>query len=207
MRSFFVFILCFVSLSTLAQDQDKAGLSTQEQMREAMKRALEENKRIMDKMMNSDFFQSMDSFKDQFFKDFNNRDSFFKGDTDFFKGIEFESNLSKKWVDKEEERVLVIEIGEGDRPIDIKIENGQIQLKGEVLKKEESQSENGMRTRQYTYQFNESFPIPKGLSHKKVKFEKKGKELWIRFARLEKVSIEKDKKKRKPLDKDFGLSI
>lgn len=200
-------ILLGVSGATFSQDQgdktrdlDQQFERDMEGYREAMREAIERNKQIMEQILSSDFFEKMEEDHQNFLKGLDHRNLFQDFGKPFFGNKGNDERL--KWSETDKERILIVEIGSGERPLDIKIKNNTIHISGEVTKREENKRKEGIHARVFTYQFNETQSLPEDVDGAKAQFEKKGDKLWIRFPKIK----EKKKDKMKPRD-PFGLSI
>lgn len=111
------------------------------------------------------------------------------------------------WRETDTHQTLMLKVKQiKDKPLDIKIEKGQINLKGDV----ESVSENPSKKSKHISKvhFERSFSIPDGVDQTNPEFENKGGELLIKFKKLKvsKTSPKMNKKdstdRPKPIGKD-----
>ncbi|WP_034729051.1 Hsp20/alpha crystallin family protein [Bacteriovorax sp. BSW11_IV] len=215
MTIIFIF-LSILSSPVYSQDNRSAEEQLQQDMdyyREAMREAIERNRKIMEQMLDSDFFNQLDDDRQNFLKGLDSSDIFKGFGKSFFQNNDRKSHL--KWKDSEKERILIVDIGSGEKPLDIKIKDQQIRIKGEVTRKEENKGQGSIHARVYTYSFDETQTLPEDVDGDKATFEQKGSELWIRFPKIDGASVGKEKSniknkvqkdKKRPMD-PFGLSI
>lgn len=103
------------------------------------------------------------------------------------------------WKETEGHKILVLKIKQiKDRPLDIKIEKGQIKLKGDVESVSESESKGKKSKSISKVHFERSFSIPEGVDQTTPEFENKGGEMLIKFKKI-KASSAPLKKKNKDL--------
>lgn len=111
------------------------------------------------------------------------------------------------WRETDTHQILVLKVKQiKDRPLDIKIEKGEIKLKGDV----ESVSEDKSRKRKQVSKvhFERSFSIPEGVDQSTPEFENKGGELLIKFKKLNvskapsKINKKESIDQRRPIGKD-----
>lgn len=210
----FTFILALCALNArMVNAQDQSGQTRDldqqferdmEGYRDAMRDAIERNRQIMEQILSSDFFEKMEADHQNFLKGLDHSNLFKDFGRPFF-GQNNEKNERLKWSENEKERILIVDIGTGDRPLDIKIKNDMIHIKGEVSKREENKGSDGIHARVYSYQFNESQSLPRDVDGSKAQFEKKGEKLWIRFPKVDISEVKKEKKNK--VKDPFGLSI
>lgn len=207
----FIFLTMF-SMPIIASDNRSAQEQLEQDMeyyREAMREAIERNRKIMEQMLDSDFFNQLDDDRQNFLKGLDSSDIFKGLGKSFFDTGKREGHL--KWKDNEKERILIVDIGSGEKPLDIKIKDQQIRIKGEITRKEENKGQGSIHARVYSYSFNEIQSLPEDVDADKATFEQKGSELWIRFPKIEVNTSKKEKsdvkkEKKRPMD-PFGLSI
>ncbi|MBY0415500.1 MAG: Hsp20/alpha crystallin family protein [Bdellovibrionales bacterium] len=91
------------------------------------------------------------------------------------------------WIETDSHKILKIKIKQvKDHPLDIKIENGNVKIKGDVeTTLEDGQSKKDIRK----VSFERSFSIPQDVDQKNPEFEniEKDSELLIKFKRLSKL--------------------
>ena len=106
----------------------------------------------------------------------------------FFEGWDsgINSEVEHLWRENEKERILVFKLS-SDTPLDIKIKDHTITVKGEVKERVENKSSwgNTLSTSIYRFQYG-PFPLPSDINPEEVKVEKKDKdgELLIRFPKV-----------------------
>jgi HSP20 family molecular chaperone IbpA len=110
------------------------------------------------------------------------------------------------WRETLTHQILVLKVKQvKNKPLDIKIEKGQIKLKGDV----ESVDLNNPKSKSFTkVHFERSFSIPAGVDQTKPEFENKAGELLIKFKKLKpsktlpKANIVDPLKQQLPISKD-----
>jgi HSP20 family molecular chaperone IbpA len=93
------------------------------------------------------------------------------------------------WHETKTQQVLSLKVKQiKDRPLDIKINKGQITIKGDV----ESQIEQGSKKRVSKMHFERVFSIPDGVDQTNPEFENKQGELLIKFKKKWVAAPKKD---------------
>lgn len=168
----FLFIFCIYSLSVYSQ-ADRADIN--QQIEEVMKARDE----MIKSLLNDSDFGDMDSRFEDLVKRFE-KDSF------SVPGMNEGAVVGEyDWRETSTHQILVLKIKQyKDKPLDIKIEKGQIKLKGDV----ESVLESGDKTKKSKHiskvHFERSFSIPDGVDQTNPEFENKGGEMLIKFKKL-----------------------
>lgn len=170
MKAALIVAFSLISLSAYAQNQ-RAELDRQ--MEEIMK-AREE---MIKSLLNDSSFQNFDDRFEDMVKKF--QQSAFGNYPDLDSGAvvgEYD------WRETATHKILVLKVKQiKDKPLDIKIEKGQIKLKGDV----ESVSEDkGQRKQISKVHFERSFSIPDGVDQNSPEFESVKGELHIKFKKL-----------------------
>ncbi len=100
------------------------------------------------------------------------RKRFEMAEAQFGHGLQINSGVETVWIDEDKGRKLkIITEGEGENPIEVSIENGQITMSGKIMRTEEVDTGNGVRQSQYVSQFSKSLPVPQDLDADSPKFE------------------------------------
>lgn len=173
-----IIILLSLSIVNLVQAQNLSN--EQAEMQKKVEEIMKNRERLFNSLLNDDSFREMEKRMEEMMKNFDN-DDFDLGANSFFGGSivgEYD------WKDTETQKILAIKVKQiKDRPLDIKIEKGQIIIKGEV---EEVSPKNAKRKIQKKVHFERVFSIPKGVDEKNPEFENKDGELLIMFKKLRK---------------------
>ncbi len=167
MKKYF-FILAFLSSNLYAQSA--AEDQFQRQIEEIMKAREEMLKSLLDGSNMGDF----DSRMQEMMKRFAGPD---------FDLSDFESPVIGQydWVVTDTQKILKLKVQQAkDHPLDIKIEQGQIKIKGDVLATQGS-GKNKV-TKKST--FERSFSLPDDIDQANPEFENKDGEMLIKFKRL-----------------------
>ena len=107
------------------------------------------------------------------------------------------------WLENETHKIFVLKVKQiKDKPLDIKIEKGQIKLKGDV----ESVNSDKTNKRVTKVHFERTFEIPEGVDQATPDFLNNGAELLIRFKKIHPASIKAAPQKSK-LPKDDRVPI
>lgn len=87
------------------------------------------------------------------------------------------------WRETETQKILALKVKQvKDKPLDIKIEKGQIKLKGDVESVSENKTKKSKRISKV--HFERSFSIPEDVDQTNPEFENKGGEFLIKFKKL-----------------------
>ena len=175
MKILICLILPFIVFSTVAISQtDRASLERQRQIEEIMKVREE----MIKSLLNDSAFQNFDNRFEDLVKKFQQES--FGGMPGMDEGTVFGEY---DWRETETQQILVLKVKQiKDRPLDIKIEKGQIKLKGDV---ESVEVDHQKRRKQVTkVHFERSFSIPEGVDQNNPEFETKDGELLIKFKKL-----------------------
>jgi HSP20 family molecular chaperone IbpA len=167
------FFLLFFSLNAFAQS-NQADINRQ--IEEIMK-AREE---MLKSLLNDSGFQNFDDAFGDMVKKFE-QDSFTRPGMDTGAVIgEYD------WRETDTQQIFVLKVKQiKDKPLDIKIEKGQIKLKGDVESQDETQTRSGKKSKHVTkVHFERTFSIPAGVDQTNPEFENKDGELLIKFKKL-----------------------
>ncbi len=166
--SFLVFI--FSSLS-YAQNMSPEQKEIQKQIEEIMRNREE----MLRSLFDDDSFKDMENRMQEMMKRFSGKDFNFNSDSFFGGAVVGQYD----WVEDDKYKVLKIKVTQiKDRPLDIKIEKGQIKIKGDVETVENQKSKNKVKQKVH---FERIFSIPAGVDEKNPEFENKDGELLIKF--------------------------
>ncbi|MBP9682633.1 MAG: Hsp20/alpha crystallin family protein [Bacteriovorax sp.] len=114
------------------------------------------------------------------------------------------------WKETENDVTLVLKVAQiKDKPLDIKIEKGQIKLKGDVESVTQDAAKKSKRISKV--HFERIFSIPEGVDQGNPEFENKQGELLIKFKKLnvvkgkkQQITPLKKEEERRPLEKEAG---
>lgn len=155
-----ILIFSFKAFSQTNQMEDEQRMM-QKQIEEIMKHRQE----MLRSLLNDDSFGDMEKQMQEMTKRFFDNDDFTSGN------VVGEYN----WNENEKYRILSLKVKQiKDQPLDIKIEKGQIKIKGDV----EEVSKNKAKTKIH---FERMFSIPRDVDDKNPEFENKAGELLIKF--------------------------
>lgn len=162
----------FLVLSPLyAQNMTPEQKEIQKQIEEIMKNREE----MLRSLFNDDSFKDMENRMQEMMKRFAGEDFNFNSDSFFGGAVVGQYD----WVEDDKYKVLKIKVTQiKDRPLDIKIEKGQIKIKGDVETAENQKSKNKIKQKVH---FERIFSIPSGVDEKNPEFENKDGELLIKF--------------------------
>lgn len=190
--TFLIVITSFSSFGETSQEQE-----VQRQINELMK-AREE---MLKSLLNDSGFQNFDKQFEDLIKRFD-KENFGSGpDMDASEVIgEYD------WRETPTHQVFVLKVKQiKDKPLDIKIEKGQIKLKGDVESVDLSNPKSKKNTNVH---FEKTFAIPIGVDQSNPEFENKAGELLIKFKKLKatkappKIKNTIKEEQRRPIDKD-----
>lgn len=204
-RVLFVLFSCFYLTTVYAQP--KVAPSQRKSIEEMMKMQDELLQSLMDDSSFSQMEKRMQERMEEMMKRFDD-DSFFSQSFRFNNPIVGEYN----WTEDEAHRYLSLKVTQiKDRPLDIKIENGQIKIKGEVQEVDQKNKKQISKV-----QFERVFSIPQDVDATKPTFNNKEGELVISFPKLknnksitpskklEQNRHENENEERIPLEKQDG---
>lgn len=173
-----IFIFLF-ALKLLAAD------SQEEQMRRQIEEVMKARDEILKSLMDDSSYQDLNSRMERLMKDFDTED-FFQNRNAVVGEYD--------WLDTKTHKILSLKIKQiKDQPLDIKINKGQIILKGDV----ESQSGNKDKKRISKVHFERVFSIPPGVDQNNPEFENKNGEFLIKF---KKKMVSKETPAKKDLE-------
>lgn len=179
------FILFLITSNLFAQNMSPEQKEIQKQIDEIMKHREE----MLRSLFNDDSFKDMENRMQEMMKRFAGEDFNFNSDSFFGGAVVGQYD----WVDDDKYKVLKIKVTQiKDRPLDIKIEKGQIKIKGDVETTERKNSKGINKVKQKVH-FERIFSIPPGVDEKNPEFENKDGELLIKF---KKTNISSKSQKR-----------
>jgi len=186
---FFAFIF---SINLYAQNMTPEQKEIQKQIDEIMKHREE----MLRSLFNDDAFQDMEKRMQEMMKRFGGEDFDFNADSFFGGAVVGQYD----WLEDDQYKTLKIKVTQiKDQPLDIKIEKGQIKIKGEVESVENSKSRPKVKKKVH---FERIFSIPSGVDDKNPEFENKAGELLIKFKKIsgagKKGNLEKAKEIKAP---------
>ena len=171
-RKLFIFIILVTSSNVFGGVNQ--GSTVQHQMEELMKAQQE----MMNSLLDDSGFQNFDKHFEDLVKKFEQND-FSAG-----QGVGDEGDVVGEydWRETLTHQILVLKVKQvKNKPLDIKIEKGQIKLKGDV----ESVDLNNPKSKSFTkVHFERSFSIPADVDQTTPEFENKSGELLIKFKKL-----------------------
>ena len=170
-----IFILLLLILCSFANAQSNGANrdEVQRQIEELMK-AREE---MFKSLLNDSGFQDFDKHFEDLMKNFEK--SSFDQSSDMGGPVIGEYD----WRETDIYQIFVLKVRQiKDKPLDIKIEKGQIKLKGDVESIDEDSSKKSKRISKV--HFERTFSIPKDVDQTNPEFENKAGELLIKFKKL-----------------------
>lgn len=189
LKNIFVFIIIFMTFSSFAQTNRQRDID--DQINELMK-AREE---MFRSLFNDSGFQNFDKRFQDLIKKFDQDDFAFP---DMVNGPvvgEYD------WRETETHQIFVLKVKQmKDRPLDIKIEKGQIKIKGDL----ESVDDNPKSKKRTRVHFERMFSIPEGVDQANPEFLNKDNELLIQFKKLKPKKAHLPMDQRQPLEKSEG---
>lgn len=182
MKKLTVLILLLLTLSQnslWAQSSREEQIQMQKQVEEIMKARDEMLKSLMDDSFSGEFEKRMEDMMKRF-----GGSAFGNGGNGFgFDQVNSISVGSYDWDETDTHKILKIKVTQSkDKPLDIKIENGMISLKGVA----ESVSGTGKNKVTSHMNFQKSFSLPTDIDQNNPEFINKDKEgeMWIKFKRI-----------------------
>ncbi|MGZ3808445.1 MAG: Hsp20/alpha crystallin family protein, partial [Bacteriovorax sp.] len=171
MKKIFAILFLLASFPVFSQN----GRSDIDRQIEEIMKAREE---MIKSLLNDSGFQNFDDRFDDLVKKFQ-QDSF-----GGMPGMDMGAVVGEyDWRESDTHQILVLKVKQiKDRPLDIKIEKGQIKLKGDVESVSEGPGKKGKRISKV--HFERSFSIPEGVDQSSPEFENKDGELLIKFKKL-----------------------
>ena len=192
-----IFIITSIFYNAVLLAQTNQRQEVEQQIKEFMKARDEMIKSLID---DSDF-QNMDQQFENLAKKFN-KDSF-SGWPDIGGGVEIGEY---DWREDSTHKIFVLKVKQiKNKPLDIKIEKGEIRLKGDVESMEQTNSKLKRITKTH---FERSFSIPNDVDQNSPAFESKSGELLIKFKKLKpsknssKTNTNKLDEPNRPIEKD-----
>lgn len=191
------FLLLFILFNTAVSAQSRPD-QMQKQIEEIMKAREELLRSLMDGSNMGDFDKRMEEMMKRF-GGISGLDSSFDA---------FDSPVVGEydWQETENEKILKIKIKQvKDRPLDIKIEQGMIKIKGDV----EATQGSGNNVVKRVMKFERSFSLPTDIDQTNPVFENKKDDLLVKFKKLSRdKKIKKEPSDRLPVGTDKNdLSI
>jgi HSP20 family molecular chaperone IbpA len=160
-----IFLIFFIILPfsfAVSSDQDA-------EMRKQLEEVMKARDAILRSLMDDSSFQDMSARMEKLMQNFD-RDDFFNGEN--LVAGEYD------WIESKTHKILSLKVKQmKDQPLDIKINKGQITIKGNV----ESQSREGGKKKVSRVHFERVFSIPGGVDGDNPEFENKADALLIKF--------------------------
>ena len=163
---FFFSCLFFITFRLLAAD------AQEEQMKKQLEEIMRTRNEILKSLMDDSNFEDMSKRMEKLMQNFS--------DNDFFRQGMMDSNIVGEydWQETKTHLILSLKVKQiKDHPLDIKINKGQIIIKGDV----ESQSGDKNNKKISKVHFERVFSIPKGVDESNPEFENKNGEFFIKF--------------------------
>ena len=174
MKKIVFIILCLMSTQIFAQDREEAFQKQFEDMMKAREEMF--NSLLDDQSMGGIEKRMLDMMK--------------RFSTPGFDDMEGAVVGEYNWIDTDTQKILKLKVKQiKDKPLDIKIEKGMVNIKGEV----ESVQGSGKSKVVSRTQFQRGFSIPSDVDQTNPEFENKDGELLIKFKRLA-ISRKQDSK-------------
>jgi len=172
---FLIFFLSSLFLRTVTLADDR-----HDQMQKQIQEMLKARAEMFRSLLDDSSFQDMSSRMEKLMQQFEN-DDFFVGGDDVIGEYD--------WKETKSHHILSLKVKQiKDRPLDIKIKNGRIYLKGDV----ESQTAKENRKSITRVHFEREFSIPSGVDETRPEFENKQGELLIKFKKKIVTAPKKD---------------
>ncbi|MDD4975053.1 MAG: Hsp20 family protein [Bacteriovorax sp.] len=186
----FSFAILVSSLSSFAQTGQEQEV--QRQINELMK-AREE---MLKSLLNDSDFQGLDKHFEDLVKRFE-KESLGAGP-----GMDMGDVVGEyDWRETPTHQVFVLKVKQvKDKPLDIKIEKGQIKLKGDVESVDIASTKSSKSKRTTKVHFERTFSIPDGVDQGNPDFENKAGELLIKFKKLKTSKVPSKIKSIEPVD-------
>lgn len=166
-----------MSLNLLSQDRLKEEEAFQKQFEEVMK-ARED---MFNSLLDDQSFGDMEKRMLDMMKRFSNPNGSALGMMPGFADLDGAVVGEYNWIDTDTQKILKLKVTQiKDKPLDIKIEKGMINIKGVV----ESTQGTGKNKVVSKTQFQRGFSIPNDVDQTNPEFENKDGELLIKFKRL-----------------------
>lgn len=194
MKNLILLFLIFTNSFGYSQTNSKPNRAElDDQIKEIMK-AREE---MIKSIFNDSNFQNFDSHFEDMVKKFQQRDF------NLPEGVEGPVIGEYDWRETDTHLNFVLKVKQiKDKPLDIKIEKGQIILKGDV----ESVSENKKSKKITKVHFERAFSIPEGVDSTTPEFDNRDGELLIKFKKI-KATHSLPKKQKSSIDSDERLPV
>lgn len=177
------FFICIMLISSnlFAQKMSPEQEAVQRQIEEIMKNREE----MFRSLLNDDSFKEMEKRMQEMMKRFGGEDFNFNSESIFGGAIVGEYD----WLEDEKYKTLKLKVTQiKDRPLDIKIEKGQIKIKGDVETVNEGQKGKTKKTTSKVH-FERVFSIPAGVDDKNPEFDNKDGELFIKFKKIKQGKV------------------
>ncbi|MBC7428695.1 MAG: Hsp20/alpha crystallin family protein [Bacteriovorax sp.] len=204
MKAFFLFIFLSTTLFAKTKNELEQQQEFHSQLEEIMKVREEMLKALMDDSASGSFEKRMNEIMKRF-----------SDESDFgFGQMEGPVVGEYDWIENDTTKTLKIKVKQiKDHPLDIKIQKGEIKIKGDV----ESVEGQGKRKVSRKINFERSFSLPEDVDQTSPEFENKNGEMLIKFKKLKITkaasksrtstpSIKKDKAE-KPIDGRTPISL
>jgi HSP20 family molecular chaperone IbpA len=173
---FLIFIFCSFYICESATAQNN-----QAEMQKQIEEVLKARDQMLRSLLDDSSFQDMNSRMDKMLQQFDN--------DDFFQGGLVEDVVGEyDWKETDTQQILSLKVKQiKDRPLDIKIKNGKISLKGDV----ESQTARENKKSITRVHFEREFAVPPGVDETHPEFENRKGELLIKFKKKKIVTPSK----------------
>ncbi|MCO4794080.1 MAG: Hsp20 family protein [Bacteriovoracaceae bacterium] len=231
-RTMFVIFL-LIPLSVMSQSPkptptvtpDKSRDEINERFRKSLMDKFKNDRKVIEKMLGGGLFKQFDKKLEDMLKQFDNGlyQQFEKDMNKFFDDENFDQIFKNanpyqfmnagefKWIETPKERILILKSEfPKDAPLDIKIENGKVHLKGKVMKQGTWMDNGQVISGKRAVDFDRKISIPRDVHFDKASFDKKDGNIIIKFPKkyIQKAPLKKKKKssgkKLKPLKRQEG---
>lgn len=163
---FLIFILNSFVFCNIVNAQN-----SQAEMQKQIEEVLKARDQMLRSLLDDSNFQDMNKRMEKMIQQFDD-DSFFSS------GFDEDVVGEYDWKETETHQILSLKVKQiKDRPLDIKIKNGKISLRGDV----ESQTAKENHKKITRVHFEREFSIPPGVDETRPEFENKKGELLIKF--------------------------
>lgn len=217
---YLLFFILFTSICSAQSDSFKRRqkeaqrqrIEWEKEQQEAVKRWREQmqtDRALIRKYFKGDLFKKFDKQVDKVLKSFD-PGSFqkFFDDDNFDKMLKHgkpSKGLSEgdfRWLETPKEKILVLKMTMAkDSPLDIKIENNHIVVKGTVIEKKEQKTSQGSNFYEISRDINKTFPVPRDVDGNRAQFEFKAGEVLIKLPKKQVSDLYKRDKKLNPIPK------
>jgi HSP20 family molecular chaperone IbpA len=207
MKKFTTVVFLFMSIFNLSFAQtDQRAQKNRDEIQRQIEEIMKNRDDMIKSLFNDDAFPEMEKRMMDMMKRFSNEDLDFNSQSFFGGGIVGEYD----WKEDDQFKILTLKVKQiKDQPLDIKIEKGQIKIKGDV--EEVTNSNKHSKNKKVTkIHFERIFSIPAGVDEKNPEFGNTDGVLEIKFRKkmAQKSIKNKNNEERMPIspdEKDISL--